>query len=471
MLNQLQKYVWEIPREGAMRVPGRIFASEALIESLQKDKTITQIKNVAALPGIIEASFAMPDAHQGYGFPIGGVAAFDLAEGVVSPGGVGYDINCGVRLLASNLTRTQFAPLRARIIDALYKTIPSGLGESSALRLSDKELDRVLTRGIAWAVESGYASTHDCARTEDEGTIASADASLVSARAKARGRNQIGTLGSGNHFLEIQEVETIYHTPLARAFGITQEGQITVMIHCGSRGLGHQVASDYIQRMEKVYGYAHLPDRELACAPLTSLVGKEYLGAMSAAANFAFVNRQIISHHVRNVFSSLFSRAKLQLVYDIAHNIAKMEKHRVRGRICRVCVHRKGATRSFGPGRTEIPRVYQKTGCPIFLPGSMGTYSYVLAGTREAERISFGSTAHGAGRVLSRSYATRNLSLKEVKKQLATHDVLLRTGSEKGTLEEAPAVYKNIDEVARVSDALGIGNLVARLKPVAVVKG
>lgn len=469
-LKRLRENVWEIPRHGKMHVPGRIFASEKLVSSIENDKTVTQIENVAALPGIIEASLAMPDAHQGYGFPIGGVAAFDLEKGIISPGGVGYDINCGVRLLASDVDRLAYMSLRKQILDALYKAIPSGLGESSRAQLTEEELREVLESGMQWAVKRGHGLPADRACCEDEGCIAGADATCVSARARARGKKQLGTLGSGNHFIEVQEVETIYNSKLAACFGL-KKGQITIMIHCGSRGLGHQVASDYIQAMEKKYGFDHLPDRELASAPISSSLGQEYLRAMAAAANFAFVNRQMITHSIRQVFSNFFKRTRIDLVYDIAHNIAKIEKHFVNGKMIDVCVHRKGATRSFGPGRKEIPSRYRASGCPIFLPGSMGTYSYVLAGTKEAEQLSFGSTAHGAGRVLSRSYAVKNLSISNVKKELARHDVLLKAGSDKGALEEAPAVYKNIDEVARVSDALGIGKLVARLKPLAVVKG
>lgn len=468
-LVRVADHVYELPLSGAMRVPGRIFASESLLQAIE-DPCIKQVAHVASLPGIVGHSFAMPDIHQGYGFPIGGVAAFDSEKGIISPGGVGYDINCGVRILTTKITREAFKPKRAEILQALYKAIPSGLGESSEFKLSEKELCEVLEKGSAWAVARGYASARDAERTEDEGCIEGADASKVSQKARGRGRNQLGTLGSGNHFLEIQEVETIFDRATARAFGL-HEGTIVVMIHCGSRGLGHQTASDYILAMEKEYGFEHLPDRELACAPLRSKLGKDYRAAMAAAANFAFVNRQIISYHVRNVFKQFFPHETMPLLYDIAHNIAKFETHVVDGKKKELCVHRKGATRSFGPGRKEVPSCYRAQGCPIFLPGSMGTHSYVLAGTKTAELISFGSAAHGAGRVLSRSYAVKHLRIPDVKKQLAQHDVLLKTGSERGALEEAPAVYKNIDEVARVSNALGLGKLVARVKPLAVVKG
>lgn len=470
MIKETSPDVWNVPREKGMHVPGRIFASKKLIGSIERDKTLQQIKNVAMLPGIVEASMAMPDAHQGYGFPIGGVAAFDLKKGIISPGGVGYDINCGVRLLATTLTKKEFMRKREAVLNDIYKHIPSGVGETSAFKLSDAELGEVLEKGMKWALTKGYATKDDCEKTEDNGCITGADASKVSVRAKARGKNQLGTLGSGNHFIELQAVEDVFDSIIAKKFGLKKD-QIVIMIHCGSRGMGHQVASDYIMAMEKEYGFEHLPDRELACAPISSPLGKAYRAAMACAANFAFVNRQLITHQIRKSLGAHFPRIKINLVYDIAHNIAKFEEHIVGGKKQEVCVHRKGATRSFGPGRKEIPSCYRKIGCPIFLPGSMGTYSYVLIGTKEAERISFGSTAHGAGRVYSRSYAITNFSLTDVKKQLDQHDVLLKSGSAKGILEEAPEVYKNIDEVARVSDQLGIGKLVARLKPLAVVKG
>ncbi len=464
--------IWEIEKEGKMNVPGVIFASDLLMENIQKDgKTVEQVKNVASLPGIVGKSVAMPDAHQGYGFSIGGVAAFDLEKGIISPGGVGYDVNCGIRLLVTNITKKDFMFKRKALLDELYQNVPSGVGKDSNLKLDDKELNKVLNEGLNWAVEKGYATKEDQDCIEDNGCIEGADASKVSPRAKARGRAQLGTLGSGNHFLEIQEVETIFDAKTARAFGITDKEQIVVLIHSGSRGLGHQTASDYIMKMEKEYGFAHLPDRELACAPINSQLGKDYRAAMAAAANFAFVNRQIITYHARKAFAKFFPKRELKLVYDLAHNIAKFEEHVVDGEKCKVCVHRKGATRSFGPGRKEIPAVYRKIGQPIFIPGSMGTYSYVLVGTKKAEELSFGSTAHGAGRILSRSSAIKNLTPEGVKKELDKHDVIIRAGSNKGMLEEAPEAYKDINEIARVSDELGIGNLVAKLKPLAVMKG
>lgn len=390
--------VYEIEKSGKMNVPGVIFASEKLMKSIEKDgKTIEQVKNVAMLPGIVEKSIAMPDAHQGYGFPIGGVAAFDVKSGIVSPGGVGYDINCWVRLLATNLTKEKFLKKREQILNNLFKAVPSGVGRESEFKLDIKELDEVLNSGVNWAVKKGYANKEDIKHIEDEGCIKNADASKVSQKAKSRGKSQLGSLGSGNHFLEIQEVESVFNKEISEAYGLKKD-QVVIMIHSGSRGLGHQIASDYIHKMEKKFGYKHLPDRELAYAPLSDSLAEDYLKAMNAAANFAFTNRQLITYQIRSVFKKYFPESSLSIVYDIAHNIAKFEKHNINGEKIDLCVHRKGATRSFGPGRSEIPSDYKKVGCPIFIPGSMGTYSYVLAGTKKAEEISFASTAHGADR-------------------------------------------------------------------------
>ncbi len=472
MAKKIADNVWSIEKTSSMHVPGVIFASDKLMDSITKDgKTIQQVKNVAALQGIVEKSIAMPDAHQGYGFCIGGVAAFDLEKGIISPGGVGYDINCGVRLLISTITKEEFLKKRQALLNELYKNIPSGVGKNSEFKLTDAQLDEVLNKGVDWCIKQGYATKEDISKIEDNGCIQGANAQKVSQKAKARGRAQLGSLGSGNHFLEVQEVESFFDDKTAKSFGLTKKGAIAVMIHSGSRGLGHQTASDYIIQMEKEYGFKHLPDRELACAPISSPLGKDYQAAMAAAANFAFVNRQLITHQVRKSFAKLFPKAQFELVYDIAHNIAKFEEHIVQGKKQTVCVHRKGATRSFGPGRKEIPAVYRSLGCPIFIPGSMGTYSYVLVGTKKAEELSFGSTAHGAGRMFSRSFAIKNITPEQVEQQLAKHDVLIKTSSKKGMVEEAPDAYKDINEVARVSHALGIGQLVARLKPLAVVKG
>lgn len=462
--------VYELPKEGRMIVPCIIFASESLLSKIQQDKTLEQVRNVACLPGILGASLAMPDAHQGYGMCVGGVAAFDAKKGIISPGAVGYDINCGVRLIRTGVSKKEFLTKRVDIIEALYKKIPSGVGGKGSFVLKDAELKTVLEEGVAWAVKEGYATKEDQEHMEDRGCIEGADATAVSEKAKARGRAQLGTLGSGNHFIEVQEVEKLFDVSVARVFGL-KAGEIVIMIHCGSRGLGHQTASDYIQAMEKEYGHTHLPDRELAYAPIISKLGKHYRAAMAAAANFAFVNRQLITHQAREVFKAFFPKAKLELVYDVAHNIAKFEEHLVEGKKQLVCVHRKGATRSLGPGRREIPATYRSVGSPIFIPGSMGTASYVLGGTKEAERLSFASTAHGAGRVLSRSYAVKHFTIATLQKEMKKRDIILKTNDLKGALEEIPAAYKDIDEVARTSDAIGLGKLVARLIPLAVIKG
>ncbi len=469
-IHKNSEFIHEIEDKN-MKVPAYVFASPILFENMKKDKTIEQIKNVAKMPGVVGAVYAMPDSHQGYGFPIGGVAAFDLDNGIVSPGGVGYDINCGVRLLTSDISKEEFMKKRKEIMKSLAKNIPSGVGTRSELWIKQKELDVVLNTGVAWAVEKGFATKQDVENIESNGFIAGADASKLSQKAKGRGLNQIGSLGAGNHFVEVQYVEEIFDSKTAKTFDIKNKGNITVLIHSGSRGLGHQVASDYIQAMEEKYGFKNLPDRELACAPIKSELGKNYLSAMACAANFGFVNRQLLAYRVREVFSKFFPKDELKLVYDVAHNIAKIETHIVNGKKMKVCVHRKGATRSFGSGNKEIPKKYIKTGQPIFIPGSMGTHSYVLAGTKEAERLTFGSTAHGAGRLLSRSSAVKTITPEHLKKEMDEQDVVLEVGSLKGAVEEAPEAYKDVNEVVRVSDELGIGKIVARLKPLGVVKG
>jgi tRNA-splicing ligase RtcB (3'-phosphate/5'-hydroxy nucleic acid ligase) len=470
MVKKVTENVWEIEKTGEMKVPGIVFASDSLFEKIKQDKTLEQVKNVAFLPGIVKQSMAMPDAHQGYGFPVGGVAAFDLEKGIISPGGIGYDINCGVRLLTTSISQKEFMFKREAILSELNKNIPSGVGEGGELKVSDAEMKEVLEQGCNWALKNKYASKEDLDHTEDAGCIAGADFMKVSQRARARGKSQLGTLGAGNHFIEVQIVEDILDEKVAKVFGLEKE-QIVIMIHTGSRGLGHQVCSDYIQKMEREFGWKHLPDRELACAPLNSQLAKDYLGAMAAAANFAFANRQLITFQTRKSFKKYFPKAKVDVLYDVAHNIAKFEEFLVDGKKQTLCVHRKGATRSFGPGRKEIPSDYRKVGQPVLIPGSMGTSSYVLVGTSKAEEVSFASTAHGAGRVLSRSFAIHNLSLDKIKNELKARDVLIKAGSGKGLLEEAPEAYKDVDEVVRVSHELGIGNLVAKLRPIAVVKG
>lgn len=467
-LKKISDYEWEIPKTGKMLVPGKIFASEKLIEDIKQDKTLEQVKNVATLPGIIKASIAMPDAHQGYGFPIGGVAAFDLDTGVISPGGVGYDINCSVRLLKTNLTIKDLDN-KKKIIEALFQAIPSGVGEGSKMKLTNEELDDVLKNGAQWAVKKGYGIKEDYENTEENGKIEGADPSAVSQRAKARGRPQLGSLGAGNHFLELDVISKVYDEKIAQEWGL-KEGQITITIHCGSRGLGHQVCSDYIKEMEKKYSWPE-QDRELVNAPIKSELGKKYFSAMAAAANFAFANKQMITHHVRETMQKIFPQFKAEVVYDVCHNIAKFETHLVDGKEKEVLIMRKGATRSFGPGKKELPKLYQKTGQPVLIPGSMGTGSYVLVGTEKAESISWASTAHGSGRVESRTAAKRELRAQDIEKELESKGIELKAGSFKGIVEEAPEVYKDIDEVARVSHEAGIGNLIARLKPIAVMKG
>ncbi len=464
------EFVHKIIEKG-MKVPGYVFASKSLFEHMQKDKTLEQLKNMAKLPGVVGAVYAMPDAHQGYGFPIGGVVAFDLKNGVVSPGGVGYDINCGVRMLITNISKKDFLEKRKEIMKELGKAVPSGVGTKSSFSFKQKEIDEVLQKGINWAIQKGFAEKNDLEKIENNGCIQGANAKDVSQKAKGRGMNQLGSLGAGNHFVEVQVVEKIFDERIAKVFGIKNEEQVAVLIHSGSRGLGHQVASDYIKAMEEEYGFDNLPDRELACAPIQSELGKEYLSAMACAANFGFVNRQILSFKIKEVFLKFFPGKKINLIYDLAHNIAKIEEHYFKGKRKKMCVHRKGATRSFGPGNKEIPIVYRNVGQPIFIPGSMGTFSYVLSGTKEAEKMTWGSTAHGAGRLLSRSYAVKNIDSKKLIEELKERDVYLETESLKGAVEEAPEAYKDVVEVVRVSHELGIGKIIAKMKPLGVIKG
>jgi tRNA-splicing ligase RtcB len=470
-LKKINEFTWKIEKTGKMNVPAVIYASDKLMSGIKQDITLEQAKNVSFLKGIIKASYALPDAHQGYGFPIGGVAAFSLDEGVISPGGVGYDINCGVRLVRTDFSLTDVEKVKKQLLAQLFRDIPAGLGGKSQLRLSREELTEVLEKGSSWALEQGMAVKKDIERTEENGKMKQADPHVVSDRAYSRGLPQLDTLGSGNHFLEIQKVDEIYDEKIAKTLGISKDN-VTVMIHCGSRGLGHQVASDYITKMENKFGWSDLPDRELINAPINSDLGQEYLKAMCSAVNYAFCNRQIIMHHVREAFKKIMgSNEGLDLVYDVAHNIAKIEKHEVDGKMRDVCIHRKGATRSFGPGREEIPDAYRKIGQPVIIPGSMGTASYLLVGTKEAEQLCFGSTAHGAGRVASRHAALREFRGEQIKKELEEKGIEVRSTSWKGLVEEAPQVYKDIDEVVRVSHELGLARKIARLVPIAVMKG
>jgi tRNA-splicing ligase RtcB (3'-phosphate/5'-hydroxy nucleic acid ligase) len=469
-IKKISENEWEIPCEGKMNVVGRIFASEKLLGDMKRDKTLDQVKNVACLPGILKASIALSDAHQGYGFSIGGVAAFDTLKGIVSPGGVGYDINCSVRLLKTNLTFSDIEKAgKKEILHSLFRSIPSGVGRGDKLRVSKEVLNEVLINGAQWAVKQGYGVKEDYLHTEDSGKLPGANPADVSERAKSRGMPQLGSLGAGNHFLEVQIVDEIFDEKIAKVFGL-EKGMVCIMVHCGSRGLGHQVASDYIELMEKKYSWPEF-DRELVNAPINSELGKKYLSAMACAANFAFANKQLITHWIREDLVHYFPNIKIDVVYDVCHNIAKFEKHIIDGKGREVLVMRKGATRSFGPGRKEIPSDYRKVGQPVLIPGSMGTASYVLVGTSRAEKISFGSTAHGAGRVESRTKARAQISVDSVKKELNAKGIDIEAGSFKGIVEEAPEVYKDIDEVVRVSHEAGIGNLVARLKPIAVMKG
>jgi len=470
-LKKISKNVYEIPKEGKMNVIGTIYASEKLLENIKKDKTLEQVKNVACLPGIIKASIALPDSHQGYGFPIGGVAAFDMDTGVISPGGVGYDINCSVRLLRTNLKKQDILEKQREIVEALYRKIPSGVGRGSSFNISKQELNKVLEGGARYVVEKlKLGVKEDYENTEERGCMEKADASKVSERAIKRGIGQLGTVGAGNHFLEIQYVDDIYDKKAAKIFGL-EENQIIMMIHCGSRGLGHQVASDYIQAMENEYGFRGLSDRELVNAPIKSKLGKEYFSAMACAANFAFANKQIITHWVREEMKSFFPEIKIEVIYDVCHNIAKFEEHVIDGKKQMVCVHRKGATRAFGPGRREIPSAYREIGQPVLIPGSMGTASYILIGTKRAEELTWGSTVHGAGRVQSRTHALENLRGEEIKKELNKKGIEVKAGSWKSLAEEAPQAYKDIDEVVETVSELGISKKVARLRPLVVIKG
>ncbi|HTY90973.1 MAG TPA: RtcB family protein [Methanocella sp.] len=473
-LKKISEDVWEIPKDykPGMNVPGHIFLSDRLIEGLESG-ALDQTANVATLPGIQRYSMAMPDVHIGYGFPIGGVAAFDTETGVISPGGVGFDINCGVRLLRSELTAEDVKPHKVDLINALYEAVPSGLGSESKFRVNDAQLAEVFRSGARWAVENGYGVREDLEHCEENGEMKGADPAKVSKKAFDRGRPQLGTLGSGNHFLEIQKVEKIYDEAVAKAFGL-KEGQVTVMIHCGSRGAGHQICTDYVRVMEQAshkYGI-RLYDRQLACAPLSSTEAKDYFAAMAAGANYAWANRQIISHWVREAFRKHYKRdIKMDLVYDVAHNVAKFEEHEVDGVKKRLCVHRKGATRAFAPGRSEVPVAYRDVGQPVIIPGSMGSASYVLAGTQRGMELTFGSTCHGAGRVMSRNEALRDIRGNEVKRQLLERGIVVKAPKDSAIAEEAPEVYKEIDEVVAVVDRLGISKKVARLVPIAVAKG
>ncbi len=471
----LDEYRFRIPRDErrGMRTDVIIYASKALIEQIRKDQSLEQAVNVATLPGIVGPSLAMPDIHQGYGFPIGGVAAMDIETGVVSPGGVGFDINCGVRLMRTNLTADEVGPRLREVVNQLFRDIPSGTGSEGPIRLSNAQLDEVLVQGARWAVKHGYGLEHDAEFAEEGGAMPGADPDRVSAKAKERGRPQLGTLGAGNHFLEVQRVEQIHDEEAARAMGL-RLGQITVLIHCGSRGLGHQVCTDYLAEMTaamKRYNIT-LPDRQLACVPIQSPEGKAYIAAMAASANFAWANRQVLMHFVRGSLEKLFGRdVRVDLIYDVAHNIAKEETHTVDGQKRRVLVHRKGATRAFPAGHRDIPAAYRAIGQPVLIPGSMGTASWVLVGTERAMQETFGSVCHGAGRLLSRTAARKGRNAREIQERLEQQGILVRAETRDGIVEEVPEAYKDVDEVIEVVHAAGLARKVARMRPMAVVKG
>lgn len=470
---------WRIPKgyKPGMLTDGIIYATDNLLEHIRADMAPEQVANVACLPGIQGLSMAMPDIHWGYGFPIGGVAAMSWDQGVVSPGGVGYDINCGVRMLRTNLTQEDVEPRLQDLVDALFSDIPSGVGSEGKIRLNEKELRDVMKRGAKWAVENGYGWSEDIEVTEEQGQLSMADPSTVSERAIKRGRPQVGTLGSGNHFLEIQVVDEIYDEDVARVFGIEGVGQVTVMIHSGSRGLGYQICDDYLVVMQNAMRKyeINVPDRQLACAPITSSEGQKYLAAMACAANYAWANRQAMAHWTREAFAKVFGAGPHKLgmrqIYDVAHNIAKIENHEIDGKVKKVVVHRKGATRAFPPGHPDVPAVYRSVGQPVLIPGDMGRYSYLLVGTEQAMRETFGSTCHGAGRVMSRKAAMKESRGSDVQQELADKGILVRAAS-RGTLaEEAPDAYKDVSQVVEAAHETGISRKVARMRPLGVIKG
>jgi tRNA-splicing ligase RtcB len=468
---RLSPEVWRLPRVGPMQVPGIVYATAELLEAMD-DKVGEQIGNVASLPGIVRASYAMPDAHWGYGFPIGGVAAFDPAGGVISAGGVGFDISCGVRCLLTGIPTAAVRNLQATLADTLFAAIPAGVGSQGALTLDDAELDEMLLGGARWAVEQGFGIDRDLERIEEQGCMAGADPSAVSAHAKRRQRSEVGTLGSGNHYLEIQEVAAIHDPALAEAFGL-RRGEVVVSIHCGSRGLGHQIGTDYLREMVVAApGFGiRLPDRELACAPIGSALGQRYLGAMRASINCALANRQVLTHLTRQVFAELLPQAALELLFDVSHNTCKEEVHPVDGVQRTLFVHRKGATRAFAPGHPDLPAPLQHTGQPVFIGGSMGTASYVLAGAAGNDELSFGSACHGAGRSMSRHQALRTWRGRQVVDALAARGILIRSPSLRGVAEEAPDAYKDVRAVVAAADRAGLARQVARLEPLVCIKG
>ncbi|MFW5770408.1 MAG: RtcB family protein [Spirochaetota bacterium] len=478
-LEQVNNNLYEIPvnKVKGMRVPARIFASAELIEDMD-DAVMRQITNVAMLPGIQEYAFCMPDGHSGYGFPIGGVAAIDIANGVISPGGIGFDINCGVRLAVTSLTKDEIKPYMKKLMDVLYSTIPSGIGGSGIVSLADKKLDEAMVQGAAWAVKNGYGEPEDLVMCEEGGRVNGAEPASVSQKARERGRNQLGSLGSGNHYLELQivEDENIFNRDAAKALGLKGKGQIVCMIHCGSRGFGHQVATDYLRIFASVVNTKYkinIPDRELSCAPFDSEEGSDYFGAMNCAINIAFLNRQLILHRVREVFCDVLGKSPAEIgfkqVYDVCHNTAKLEDHVVGGKKKKLIVHRKGATRAFSPGMEEIPDAYEKWGQPVLIGGSMETGSYVMLG--KEGNSAFYSTVHGSGRVMSRKQAKKSFQGRDLLVNMESRGMHVRTGSYSGLAEEAGGAYKNIDEVIKATESAGLSSSVARLVPLGTIKG
>lgn len=475
-LKKITDYLWEIPQgfRPNMRVPARIYSTEDMLKEVLEDRSVNQIINVSTLPGIQRAALAMPDVHQGYGFPIGGVAAIEYPDGVISPGGIGYDINCGVRLLKSGLSLTEIQPQLRTLAQKFFQNIPAGVGRGGQLKLGRKELDFVLAKGIRWMLEQEYANQNDLENVESMGSMDDANPNAVSEQAKKRGSNQLGTLGAGNHFVEIGLVSEIFDEKTASAFGLFED-QITVLVHTGSRGLGHQVATDYIRTMTKAMPKYRIsvPDPQLVCVPFSSPEGSAYFAAMSAAANYAWANRQMITWLIRKVWEETFGsiNGKLPILYDVAHNIAKIEEHEINNQKMQVIVHRKGATRAFGPGHPDLTKKYQLTGQPLIIPGSMGTASYVLVGTQKAMQQSFGSSCHGAGRRMSRTAAKKQIQGYALKENLEKKGVHILTGQVKSLGEEAPQAYKDVDKVVEIVHQAEIAKKVARLKPLVVIKG
>ena len=475
-LRKVRENVWEIPREGDMRVPARVFASERLLEEIVEDRTLEQLRNATHLPGIRKYAICMPDGHQGYGFPVGGVAGIDAENGCISPGAIGYDINCGVRMIQTDLTYADLRGRETELVDALFEAVPSGLGGGGVLEGDHGILESALERGVEWCLEAGYAVESDLEHCEDNGVRRDADPDAVPQRAKDRGQNQMGSLGSGNHFLEVQRVAEVFDPETAEAYGLGAD-QVVVLIHCGSRGLGHQLCTEYLRRIETAHSglVDALPDKELAAAPAGSQLAEAYYGAMCAAINFAWVNRQLITHRTRAVFADVFGESwealGMELLYDVAHNVAKKEVHDVDGEDRELYVHRKGATRAFPSGRPEVPDAYRDVGQPVIIPGSMGAGSYVLRGGANSLDVSFGSTAHGAGRLMSRTQAKDEFRGGDVQSELEGREVYVKAQSGATIAEEAPGVYKDVDEVVRVSEALGIGDPVVRVEPICNIKG